>query len=182
MPRIPGTNDTQSSFLRAFKTSPTGPAPDQWPSPAILGRWLRRPTFARALQSLLAALRFQSDFQLASAATHAANRIASSSAQHPDATIQDLERLLRLAHLRQRVPAAPDVAPSPTRANKDDSDPDNPPEPDGPYYDILNTPDRLKAYMQLCHLQGDDKYDDILKAINDLPEPEPQPQPAHQTS
>ena len=169
MPRIPGTNDRQSYFLRAFRTSPTGPTPDQWPSPAILRKWLRRPTFARALQSLLAALRFQSDFQLASAATRAANRIAASSANDPDATIQDLERLLRLAHLRQRFPAPPD-APAPTPANKDDVNPGDSP---GVYYDILNTPDRLKAYMQLCHLQGDDKFDDILKAINELPDPEP---------
>ncbi|MGA2499465.1 MAG: hypothetical protein ABSH20_17125, partial [Tepidisphaeraceae bacterium] len=44
-----------------------------WPAPAILRRWLRQPPFLRALNSLLETLRFQSDFQLATAAVNAGN-------------------------------------------------------------------------------------------------------------
>jgi len=165
MPRIPGTNDRQSYFLRAFRTSPTGPAPDQWPAPAILRKWLRRPTFARAIQSVLAALRFQSDFQLAAAATRAANRIAATSAQDPDATLHDLERLLRLAHLRQRFPV-PEVTPPPSHRDWKDyiPHPDNPPNAASPvYFDILHDPSRLKAFMELLQKRGNDGYDEFLK-------------------
>jgi hypothetical protein len=42
MPRIAGTSDAQSRVLRTFHTCPGGPPPDQWPSPTIFRRWLRR--------------------------------------------------------------------------------------------------------------------------------------------
>jgi hypothetical protein len=98
MPRITGTTDAQTTFLRAFRHSPTGPAPTDWPTPAILRRWLRRPAFLTALNSLHQTLRFQVDFHLATAAARAA---AAFTAQ-PEFTTQDLSRLLRLAHLRER--------------------------------------------------------------------------------
>jgi len=33
MPRITGTTDAQTTFLRAFRHNPTGPAPADWPTP-----------------------------------------------------------------------------------------------------------------------------------------------------
>lgn len=51
MPDIPGTSRAQTLFLRAFRKSPTGPTPDQWPSPAILRRWRRKPTMNSASPS-----------------------------------------------------------------------------------------------------------------------------------
>jgi len=98
MPRITGTTDAQTTFLRAFRHNPTGPAPADWPTPTILRRWLRRPAFLAALNSLHQTLRFQVDFHLATAAARAA---AAFTAQ-PELTTQDLSRLLRLAHLRDR--------------------------------------------------------------------------------
>ena len=101
MPRIAGTTDAQSTFLRAFRHNPAGPAPAEWPHPAVLRRWLRRPAFLAALNSLHQTLRFQVDFHLATAAARAA---AAFTAQ-PEFTTQDLSHLLRLAHLRDRFPA-----------------------------------------------------------------------------
>jgi hypothetical protein len=98
MPRITGTTDAQSTFLRAFRHDPAGPAPADWPHPAVLRRWLRRPAFLTALNSLHQTLRFQIDFHLATAAARAA---AAFTAQ-PQLTTQDFNRLLRLAHLRER--------------------------------------------------------------------------------
>jgi hypothetical protein len=109
MPDIAGTSRAQTLFLRSFRKSPYGPPQDQWPTPAVLRRWLRKPAFRNALQSLREVLRFQIDFDLASAAAQAARRLT-----HPtpgaDLTHQDVKRLsdlLRLAHLRQRFPAEP---------------------------------------------------------------------------
>ena len=67
MPDIPNTTRAQTIFLRAFRTNPGGPPPSLWPTPAILRKWLRRPGFLRALNSILDTLRFQSDFHLANA-------------------------------------------------------------------------------------------------------------------
>jgi hypothetical protein len=108
MPNIPGTTRAQTSFLRAFRQNPAGPAPADWPSPAILRRWLRRPAFRRALQSVQDVLAFQADFHLTVAATHAARKLiatddAASPLTHQD--VRQLTQLLRLAHLRQRFPA-----------------------------------------------------------------------------
>jgi hypothetical protein len=104
MPRIRGTNNRQTTFLRAFRTSPTGPAADQWPSPALLRKWLRRPAFARALDTVLAALRFQTDFHLASAAAIAARALSDPNSPPDEQTTKRIAELLRLAHLRQRFP------------------------------------------------------------------------------
>ncbi|MDB5320033.1 MAG: hypothetical protein JWN40_1664 [Phycisphaerales bacterium] len=105
MPRIDGTTNAQTTFLRAFRNNPAGPPPDQWPAPAVLRRWLRRPCFQRALTTLREVLRFRADFHLTAAATQAARQLA-----QPDSAITapDYKRLLdliRLSHLRQRFPA-----------------------------------------------------------------------------
>src|SRR5205814_599277 len=62
MPRVIGCNDRQSSFLRSFRSNPSGPPPKDWPSPAILRRWLRRPSFRSALHSIQSTLRIQESF------------------------------------------------------------------------------------------------------------------------
>src|SRR6266566_3743753 len=116
MPNVNGTTNKQTLFLRAFRTRPTGPAPADWPSPAILRKWLRKPAFVKALHSLQEALRFQTDFHLANAATNAARKFA---AQDSELTTQDLNRLLRHAHLRQRFAAIPSA---PANENHDDDD------------------------------------------------------------
>ncbi len=81
MSRPEGITYRQSTFLRAFRSNPAGPPPDQWPAPAILRRWLRKKTFRNALNSLQGALRFQADFFIASAASSAARGLT-----QPDAT------------------------------------------------------------------------------------------------
>jgi hypothetical protein len=59
MPRIPNTTNRQSAFLRALSKNPTGLPKDQWPSPAILRRWLRKPGFRAAFETLRATLAAQ---------------------------------------------------------------------------------------------------------------------------
>ena len=114
MPDIPGTSRAQTLFLRAFHKNPNGPTPDQWPAPAILRRWLRKPNFRRALFSLLQTLRFQADFTLAAAATSASQSLANpgESARHS----ARLTALLRLSH-SQRFGLAKN-----RRADTDDDD------------------------------------------------------------
>jgi len=135
MSNITGTTRAQTLFLRAFRTSPTGPKPADWPSPAVLRKWLRKPAFRRALATIQETLRFQSDFQLASAATTAARKLLTDDAA---LTTHDLGRLLRLAHLRQRyadthdtdtaaAAAAAAVAAAAAARTNDDA---NDPEPD----------------------------------------------------
>ena len=107
MPRIPGATNAQTTFLRAFRTSPTGPALDQWPSPAILRKWLRQPRFRAALNSLCETLRFKADFHLTLRAAQAAQSLGT---QDSPLTTRDSDRILRLAHMRQRFPAEPNLA------------------------------------------------------------------------
>jgi hypothetical protein len=104
MPRIQGTTNRQSSFLRAFRNNPAGPPPDQWPSPLILRKWLRRQAFRAALESLRDTHRFQTDFHLAAAASAAAKALtATDTPLTPDA-LKTVSQLLRLAHQRERHP------------------------------------------------------------------------------
>jgi hypothetical protein len=62
-------------------------------------KWLRRPTFRQALNSVRATLHYQADFQVSNAASRAARKLCAD-----DTTLSpnDLGRLLRLSHLRQR--------------------------------------------------------------------------------
>lgn len=120
MPRIKGTSHAQTIFLRAFLKNPAGPPPAEWPPPAILRRWLRRPTFRAALQSVRDAARFQTDFHLAAAGTSAAaslQTLAATPGVSADALpqVHALLHLLRHAHVRQRFnpdePQAPQLVP-----------------------------------------------------------------------
>jgi len=60
MPRQGEPTSAQTSFLRSLR-NPTGPKPQDWPSPSILRKWLRKPAFKAALQCVQDALHFQSD-------------------------------------------------------------------------------------------------------------------------
>jgi hypothetical protein len=102
MADIPGTSRAQTSFLRAFRNNPSGPPSQSWPSPSILRRWLRRPRFRAALNSIRSAIQLQSDFHISSAATTAARNL--DNPQNPP-TPKQLETILRLSHLRQRFTA-----------------------------------------------------------------------------
>jgi hypothetical protein len=109
MPRISGTTDNATSFLRAFRKNPAGPPPEQWPSPAILRQWLRRPSFRAALKSIQETLLLQADFHLATAATRAA--LTMIDPHDPQSEIRNPKsamNVLRLSHLRQRFAATGD--------------------------------------------------------------------------
>lgn len=128
MPDITGTTRAQTLFLRSFRTSPAGPSSADWPSPAILRKWLRKPAFRAALASIRDTLQFQSDFQLANAATTAAGKLLADDA---GLTTHDLRQLLRLAHLRQRFadthdPNGPTADPAPSNDDHHDHDDDEP--------------------------------------------------------
>ena len=115
MPRIRGTTNAQTKFLRAFRTDPHGPSVDKWPSPAVLRRWLRRPGFCDAMASIRDAMRYQADFQLLAASASAAHGLHTSiSAGEPEAKrMKVMGDLLKLAHVRQRF--APEEPPRPKR-------------------------------------------------------------------
>jgi hypothetical protein len=111
MPDIKGTNRAQTLFLRSFRKSPTGPAPENWPSITLLRRWLRKPAFKAALDSIRETLRFHADFQLTIGASQAAQslRAPDHTALTPDER-KKFSDLLRHAHLRQRFPTEPRLA------------------------------------------------------------------------
>jgi hypothetical protein len=48
----PRITHRQTSFLRSLLKKTPGPLPSDWPSPVVLRRWLRRPTFLAALNTL----------------------------------------------------------------------------------------------------------------------------------
>jgi hypothetical protein len=106
MPDIKGTTRAQTIFLRSFAKSPTGPKADDWPPPAMLRRWLRRPGFVEALNSLRAALRVQADFQLLAAAASAPRLLQQvQSAESPTLDrdqLKAINELMKLVHLRLR--------------------------------------------------------------------------------
>ena len=104
MPRIEGTTNAQTKFLRSFRTDPRGPTAEKWPSPAILRRWLRRPGFVQAMRSIRDAMRYQADFQLLSAAASAAQGLheAVATGEGDAARMKAMSDLMKLAHVRQR--------------------------------------------------------------------------------
>ena len=121
MANFKGTTKAQTRFLRALAKNPLGPPPDDWPGIVALRRWLRRPAFRRALDSLLDALRFRSDLHLAYAATTAAQTLQQPPDDPDKAEIECRKSkmaLLKLVHLRQHnhKPPLPDAAPLHTQA------------------------------------------------------------------
>jgi len=101
-----GTTRAQTIFLRAFRANPAGPPPEQWPSPVVLRRWLKRRGFCGAMDSILRALRYQADFHLTAAAASGAHLLhAAVDAGDPTAfrkNIEALTLLLRMSHIRAR--------------------------------------------------------------------------------
>jgi hypothetical protein len=122
MPRIKGTTSTMNMFLRAFREHPAGPPPEQWPSPAILRRWLRRPAFQRALISLRKVLQFRAEFHLAAAAAHAAHTLHATAPTQESQSHKRLIDLLRLSHLRQRFPIEDPDFRIPSKYDDDDGE------------------------------------------------------------
>ena len=182
MSNIDGTTRRQTLFLRAFRTNPAGPEPADWPSPALLRRWLRKPAFIAALRSVQQALRFQTDFQLSSAASNAARKLASNDA---DLTTQDLNRLLRHAHLRQRFHADASPGAHHTDGEDDEEDddleevdqqrpPSTPPERKYIVFGTNNRPIWVANRALLDKLAFSEGYTAPLKDWPDFPSPTPQ--------
>jgi hypothetical protein len=120
-PRI-GLTESQTSFLRRFRDNPLGPPLDQWPSAAVLLRWLRGKKFRYAMQEVRDALRFQADLHLASAAARAAGAlqdgVGAGATQDQGEQSQERARhvhalvgLLRLSHMRTRYTVDPPPPP-----------------------------------------------------------------------
>ncbi len=185
MSNINGTTRHQTLFLRAFRNHPNGPPYEMWPSPAVLRKWLRKPAFIRSLRSVQEALRFQTDFHLSNAAKQAAKKL---SAEDSALTTQDLNRLLRHAHLRQRFPAdqrAESAANDVDHEEEDDADQpkrkkhplddfyrceDCNPEPqDTFYYRLVQDTRALLWYMHRYDKTGNDhRFEPILIACKHL--------------
>ncbi|HRK31278.1 MAG TPA: hypothetical protein PLD59_09390 [Tepidisphaeraceae bacterium] len=130
MPRLPGTTNAQTSFLRSLRDQTGNHLPTDWPSAVVMRRWLRRPGFRAAIQSIQNALAVQADLQLSAAAAEAAAKlrdvVAPNTTQSgddqpesdptPTHDVAGLLRILRSAHLRQRFVRSaaaeqPDAAP-----------------------------------------------------------------------
>ena len=175
MPDIENTTRQQTLFLRAFNKNPNGPPPEMWPSPSILRKWLRKPAFIKALRSVQEALRFQTDFHLTNAAKEAARKF---SAQDSGLSTQDLNRLLRHAHLRQRFPAGADQC-----AEHEDDATEEPKRKKHPLDDFYRCEDCNRrrrnpywihdpeAFKQAAFREG---YISPLKHWPDFPDPVPQ--------
>jgi len=188
MPRIRGETDAASSFLRAFRKNPHGPPPDKWPAPAILRRWLRRPSFRAAFNSLQETLRLQADFHLSTAANRAAIKLDSIATDPFDAELRTqhsaLSTLLRLSHLRQRF--SPHDKPQTTN---DELEPDNSHEEDADQWhpspelrtrlQILDNlhlvePEMRLSKEELRHVAWKNDYPLPLEDFPDFPPPLPQ--------
>ena len=64
MPRITGTSHRQTLFLRSLAKHPEGPPPSEAPSPLLLRRWLKKPRFRVALNSLQKSIAAQRRLEL----------------------------------------------------------------------------------------------------------------------
>ena len=120
MPDLKGTTRAQTLFLRAFVKDPCGPPAEEWPSPVVLRRWLKRPGFCGAMNSILRTLRYQADFHLTAAAASGAH-VLHGTVRGGDVAdlrkkIEALTQLLRMSHIRHRFA---DPLPEPKRAPND---------------------------------------------------------------
>jgi hypothetical protein len=106
MPDLNGTTRAQTLFLRAFKRNPNGPPANEWPAPIVLRRWLKRPGFCGAMNSIFRAMRYKADFHLTAAAASGANllhgAVAAGDVENVRKQIDSLIHLLRIAHIRHR--------------------------------------------------------------------------------
>jgi hypothetical protein len=117
MPDIAGTTRAQSIFLRALRENPSLP-PEQWPTPFLFRKWLRRPAFRRALSSLRDANRFRSAYHLSRSAADAST-ILHAYLRNADGyelsaeQVSFLSNLLRLSQSAERL----DPSPKPKSSN-----------------------------------------------------------------
>jgi len=108
MPRIPGTTNAQSKFLRAFYHHPAGPTKKSWPSPSILRCWLTTPSFRAALAQVQDNCLHRARVQLSFSTFKAAHIIAQSfndpspSIEAQKSKLKNALSLLQLDHGRQR--------------------------------------------------------------------------------
>src|SRR5258705_13035910 len=106
MPDIKNTTRTQTLFLRGFRKDPYGPPADQWASPIVLRRWLKRPGFCGAMNSILRAMRYQADFHLTAASASGAHllhrAVQAGDGLEARKQVEALIHLLRMNHIRQR--------------------------------------------------------------------------------
>jgi crotonobetainyl-CoA:carnitine CoA-transferase CaiB-like acyl-CoA transferase len=96
---------SQSTEFSCTVHLPSPPRSGKRIKPLAQGRWLRKPAFKAALDSIREALRFNAEFYLAIGASRAAQTLGT--AQQAALTSDDvktLSELLRHAHLRQRFP------------------------------------------------------------------------------
>ncbi len=106
MSRISNTTNRQSKFLRLLSRDPLGLPTDQWPSVPLLRKWMRRPGFVAALESIRRTLLTQSDLHLAAATAQIAHWMRLTplgSQQAEDApSLHTLLQVFRLAHARAK--------------------------------------------------------------------------------
>jgi hypothetical protein len=180
----PEVTRAQQNFLAAFTQNPTGPVPAEWPSPGVLRRWLKDKRFRKSLTALRDAIRFQTDFHLAAAASTAARAVQTTlnpavvdPTTDPAAladlakTLKSLTDLLRLAHLRERfTPAAAAPPAQGARSRRESAAEYNRKlaarvhTPNG-WEAIINDPERLKGVMLLAAMRGVTAYDPFLSAF-----------------
>jgi hypothetical protein len=171
----------QKLFIRAFRQNPAGPAPADWPTPGVLRRWLKSHRFKKALTATRDAIRLQTDFHLASAASSAARALqttitpATNADLDPTAladlsrTLKSLTDLLRLAHLRERFTTPRGVEPK--RAGSIIGNEENRSilaraHTTNGYEAILNDPVRLKGILMMAvKYRGAEIYDPFLSAF-----------------
>ena len=75
MPRIPGANDHQTAFLRAFIRHPDGPPPELWPRPVKLRRSPPQTRLPPRLQLHPPGPALPADLRVAYAAANAASEL-----------------------------------------------------------------------------------------------------------
>jgi hypothetical protein len=121
MADLPGTTRAQTTFLRACAKDPIGLCGKTMPSAITFRRWMRKPTFRRAVKGIRDALRFQADLHLSAAAAAAARSLDATAAngeadeqqqERQRAHLRDLLSLLKLVHARERF-SVPREAPEP---------------------------------------------------------------------
>jgi hypothetical protein len=179
MPRVKGTtSNCQSAFLRAFCRGLAGPAPHEWPSPAILRKWLRKDGFRKALLSLRGTIRFERNLHILAASLHGARNLhdavhpRTKSRKLPAHTHKASTDLLRLTH-QPPAPTKPRVR---TRPAPESSGPGTAPPADDPYRDetleeaaIRLAHPNCRPEVAIAFIKGephpfyDDPDDDIAK-------------------
>jgi len=96
----PKLTNAQYDFLRRLRENDL-PTFD-WPSPAILRKWMRRDTFRRAIESLQEAILLRGDLHVAAIASRAAINLQNHLQNTPVQHVGELAGALRASHQRLR--------------------------------------------------------------------------------